>query len=55
MDEQFILTLLEKFGAQTVMLLWFMFRTETAIKANTAAMEKMNTCITLFFEKKGQN
>ena len=42
MEETMIAKLIADYGIQTVMLMWFMFRTEKVINRNSLAMERCN-------------
>lgn len=41
------------YGIQAVMLIWFMFRTEQSIKANTQALNNLEIVIKNFLNKNG--
>lgn len=45
MIETTLLSAIGDYGIQAVMLIWFMFRTEKALKNNTEAMNKVNLAI----------
>jgi hypothetical protein len=51
MEEEF-LTLIAQYGFPIVMCLWFMFRTEAIIKANTTAIDKLADIILLKYDNK---
>jgi len=44
--------LIGSYAFPVVMCLWFMFRTEKIIAANTDATERLNNIIIAYFEKK---
>ena len=45
-------TLIGSYAFPIVMCVWFMFRTEKVILANTEATENLNKIIIAYFEKK---
>jgi hypothetical protein len=52
MIEDTAIVILEKYGIQTLMLLWFMFRTEKVINRNTLALTRIEGVITKCQKKK---